>query len=208
MRFPLLSLTTFLIAFALYAESPRPLFDGKTFAGWEGDTRRIWRIDDGMLLAGNLNEKVPYNDFLATTQQFTNFVLKLKFRLTGTEGFVNSGVQIRSQRIPNDHEMIGYQADIGEGWYGCIYDESRRNKVMARPDEAVVKSTVKSGDWNDYEIRCAGRRMVLMINGVPMVDYTEADETIPQFGYIGLQVHGGGKTEVRFKDITIEKLPD
>ncbi|MSU36323.1 MAG: DUF1080 domain-containing protein [Pedosphaera sp.] len=208
MRFPLLSLTAILISTALQAESPRPLFDGKTFAGWEGDTRRIWRIENGMLAAGNLNEKVPYNDFLATTQQFTNFIIKLKFRLTGTEGFVNSGVQLRSQRIPNDHEMIGYQADIGEGWYGCLYDESRRNKVMARPDEAVVKNTVKPGDWNDYEIRCVGRRIVLKINDVQMVDYTEADEKIPQFGYIGLQVHGGGKTEVRFKDITIEKLSE
>ncbi len=168
----------------------------------------MWRIENGMLAAGNLNEKVPYNDFLATTQQFTNFVIKLKFHLTGTEGFVNSGVQIRSQRVPNDHEMIGYQADIGEGWYGCIYDESRRNKVMARPDAAAVKSAVKPGDWNDYEIRCVGRRMVLKINGVQMVDYTEADEKIPQFGHIGLQIHGGGKTEVRFKDILIEKLPD
>ncbi len=208
MRFPLLSLPALLLSCALHAENPRPLFDGKTFAGWEGDTRRIWRIENGMLAAGNLNEKVPYNDFLATTQQFTNFVIKLKFHLTGTEGFVNSGVQIRSQRVPNDHEMIGYQADIGEGWYGCIYDESRRNKVMARPDAAAVKSAVKPGDWNDYEIRCVGRRMVLKINGVPMVDYTEADEKIPQFGYIGLQIHGGGKTEVRFKDILIEKLPD
>ena len=27
-------------------------------------------------------------------------------------------------------EMSGYQADIGEGYWGCLYDESRRNKVL------------------------------------------------------------------------------
>jgi hypothetical protein len=40
-----------------------------------------------------------------------------------------------------------------------------------------------------------------------MVDYTEADEAIPQFGRIGLQVHGGGKTEISYKDLTLERLP-
>jgi hypothetical protein len=40
-----------------------------------------------------------------------------------------------------------------------------------------------------------------------MIDYTEADDTIPQFGLIGLQVHGGGETRVSYKDITIQELP-
>jgi hypothetical protein len=39
------------------------------------------------------------------------------------------------------------------------------------------------------------------------VDYTEPDETVPQVGRIGLQIHGGGPAEVRFKDIAIEELP-
>ena len=62
---------------------------------------------------------------IATTQRYTNFVLRLQFKLLGTEGFVNSGVQIRSERVPNDHEMKGYQADIdgakGMGFYGITY---------------------------------------------------------------------------------------
>lgn len=183
------------------------LFDGKSFAGWEGDTNKTWRILDGALVGGSLAQTVPRNEFLATTWEFSNFVLRLKFKLEGTEGFVNSGVQIRSQRVPNHHEMIGYQADIGEGWYGAIYDESRRNKVMAKPDEADVKKAVRPGEWNDYEIRAEGRRVVLKINGVQMVDYTEADEQIVQSGRIGLQVHGGGKALVSFKDISVEILP-
>jgi len=189
-------------ASGMYSSRPHSLFNGHSLAGWDGDTR-IWRVANGEIVGGSLNEKVPRNEFLATTASFTNFVLRLKFKLIGTEGFVNSGVQIRSQRVPNDSEMAGYQADIGDGWYGTIYDESRRNKPMAKPDEAVVKAAVKPGQWNDYEIRAIGPRVVLKINGVQMVDYTEADPTIPQHGRIGLQVHGGGKTEVHFKDITI-----
>lgn len=183
------------------------LFDGKTFQGWEGDTAKTWRIVDGAIVAGSLTQMVPRNEFLATTRPYTNFVLRLKVKLEGTEGFVNSGVQIRSERIPNHHEMIGYQADIGAGWWGAIYDESRRNKVLAKPDEAVVKKAVKDGAWNDYEIRAEGRRVVLKINGVQTVDYTEPDEKLVQSGRIAVQVHGGGKALVHFKDLTIEELP-
>jgi hypothetical protein len=48
---------------------------------------------------------------------------------------------------------------------------------------------------------------VLKINGVQMVDYTEADTVIPQVGRIGLQVHGGGKTEISYRNLTLEALP-
>jgi hypothetical protein len=102
------------------------LFDGKTFKGWVGDTTKTWRIADGAFVGGSLNEKVPRNEFLRTERSFTNFVLRLKFKLTGTEGFVNAGVQVRSQPATNPpNEMVGYQCDIGEGWWGAIYDESR-----------------------------------------------------------------------------------
>lgn len=196
-----------LLCSALNAGQAFPLFDGKTFKGWDGDTNKTWRIEDGMIIGGDGKTKVPQNEFIATTRNYTNYVLRLKFKLTGTDGFVNSGVQYHSQRIPNHNEMKGYQADLGEGWFGAIYDESRRNKVMARPEEADVKKAVKLNEWNDYEVQTQGRRTILKINGVQMVDYTEADESIPQFGRIGLQIHGGGTTEVRFKNVKIEELP-
>jgi hypothetical protein len=203
---------TWILAFGLAALIPTfsfaekvSLFDGKTFAGWEGDTNKTWRVEDGAITAGNLKTKVPHNEFLCTKRQFTNFVLRVKFKLVGTEGFVNGGVQFRSQRIPNHFEVSGYQADMGDGWWGALYDESRRNKVLVKADEAVNKA-LKKNEWNDYEIRCEGKRIRLAINGTQTVDYTEEDPKIPGFGIIGVQVHGGGQTEVSYKDITIEEL--
>ncbi|MBL9126604.1 MAG: DUF1080 domain-containing protein, partial [Verrucomicrobiales bacterium] len=90
-------LAALVVAPELHAAS-RSLFDGKTFAGWEGDTAKTFRIVDGTIQAGSLTEMVPRNVFLATTSRYTNFVLRLKVKLTGTEGFVNSGVPIRSER--------------------------------------------------------------------------------------------------------------
>ena len=102
--------------------------------------------------------------------------------------------------------MEGYQADLGDKYWGSLYDESRRNKTLAgKPAEEVAK-LLKPNDWNDYEIRADKRHIVLKINGVTTVDYTEPDTNIPQSGLIGLQIHGGGKALVYFKDIFIEEL--
>ena len=186
-----------------------PIFDGKTFKGWTGDTNKTWRVAEGALVGGSLKETVAHNEFICTTRSYTNFVLRLKFKLAGSEGFINGGVQVRSKHVENPpYELSGYQVDMGDPeWWGCLYDESRRNKVMAKSDIKEVNKVLKRGDWNEYVIRAEGKRIRAWINGLPTVDYTEADDAIPQFGKIGLQVHGGGKTEAWYKDITLEELP-
>jgi len=129
-----------LAAVAGGAPQATSLFDGKTLDGWEGDTK-VWRVVDGVIVGGS-KEGNPRNEFLATTKSYANFVLKLEYKLVGTEGFVNSGVQIRSRRIPKPpNEMKGYQADIGAGFSGALYDESRRNKMLVKPDPELIKKT-------------------------------------------------------------------
>lgn len=186
---------------------PERLFDGKSFRGWEGDTTKTWRIENGALVGGSLQTTVPNNDFLCTKRSYSDFVLKVKFKLVGTEGFINSGVQFRSKRLTNPaYEMEGYQADLGKNYWGSLYDESRRNKTLAGGASEEVAKLLKSNDWNNYEIKADKRHIVLKINGVTIVDYTETDTTIPQEGIIGLQIHGGGKAQVYFKDLYIEEL--
>jgi putative membrane-bound dehydrogenase-like protein len=193
------------LAVSLHA-APVSLFDGQTLAGWEGDPA-WWRVEGGELRGGSATQNVPRNFFLATEKSYQNFDLRVKLRLTGT-GFVNSGVQIRSVRVPGNTEMSGYQVDFGPGWYGKLYDESRRNKVIAdSTDPKAALAAVKEGDWNEYRILAEGRRIRSWINGVPALDYTEADPKIATDGRIGIQIHGGGKAVVQAKDITIEELP-
>ncbi len=183
---------------------PRPLFDGKSFVGWEGNMK-IFRIEDGAIVGGSMKAALPNNEFLCTTKRYSDFVLRAKFKVTGER--VNAGIQFRSERIPNNHEVIGYQADIGQNYWGALYDESRRKKVLVSPDAAALDKVLKRDDWNDYVIRAEGKRIRLSINGYQTVDYTEADDTIKQTGLICLQIHSGPPSEARYKDITIEELP-
>lgn len=191
----------------LNAADEVPLFDGKGFAGWEGDIDSVWRIEDGALTAGSLEKKQEKNNFLATTEEFGDFDLTLQWKLEGKGGFINGGVQFRSQRIPNHHEMIGYQADLGNGFDGALYDESRRKKVLARPDEATLAKAIRPlGEWNDYRVLAEGRRIRLWLNGVLTVDYTETEDYIALAGHIALQIHGNGNCFVQYRNLKIKKL--
>jgi hypothetical protein len=180
------------------------LFDGKTFTGWEGNLK-IFRIEDGAIVGGTTKEKVAHNDFLCTAKQYGDFELRLKVKTIGKEA--NGGIQIRSARVPDNFEVSGFQADLGQGYWGCLYDESRRNKVLARPTAEVLAKALKPGEWNDYVIRCEGKSIRLSLNGVETVNYTEADEKIAAKGIIAVQIHGGPPTEVWYKDIVIQELP-
>jgi len=189
------------------AADPVPLFDGKTFTGWEGDIGTVWRIEDGALVAGSLTAKQEQNNFLATTKTYGDFDLTLKWKLEGTEGFVNGGVQFRTERIPNHHEVSGYQADLGKGYDGALYDESRRKKILAQPTpEVLAKAQKPVGEWNDYRIRAEGNHIQIWLNGIQTVDYTETEPNIATSGIIAVQIHGNATSIVRYKDLMVEPL--
>jgi hypothetical protein len=183
--------------------TPKPvaIFDGRTFEGWEGDLK-IFRIEEGAIVGGSLKEKIARNEFLCTRRSYGDFELRLKVKLLGGDA-ANGGVQFRTKRIPNDHEVSGYQADMGTGWWGALYDESRRKKVLTGPDQAKMKGVVKNGEWNDYVIRAEGKHIQLSINGVQTVDYIEEDRSVETTGVVCLQIHGGPPGEAWYKDITI-----
>jgi hypothetical protein len=203
---PSLLISLLLALISSFVVKPVSLFDGKTFRGWSGDTLHTWRIEQGTLTGGSLTATVPHNEFLTTTRSYSDFVLDLDFKLLGSEGFINGGVQFRSQRIEKPaYEMTGYQADLGKGYWGCLYDESRRNKVLVYADSTLIKEILKPNDWNHYRISARGNRIQLWINGTQTVDYTEPDPDIPQSGLIGLQIHGGGKALVQYRNLHLEE---
>ena len=197
-----------MLSFAVAEEKKQPkpvsLFDGKTFEGWEGNMK-MFRIEEGAIVGGNLKEKIPHNEFLCTKKSYSDFELRLKVKLLGGEKS-NAGIQFRTKRIPNHHEVSGFQADMGVSWWGALYDESRRNKMLARPDPEKIKNLVKHNDWNDYVIRAQGNRIQLWLNGVQTIDYTEEDPKIETSGIIGLQIHGGPPAEAWYKDIVLIDL--
>ena len=190
-------------AWAADAEGFKPLFDGKTFDGWEG-SQEVFRIEDGAIVGGSL--KKPCRKRVPLHQARIR-----RLRVAAEVQAAGQGRQRRradpqpahAQEPRNDAATrptwataTGAASTTSRGGTRCW--PARRPPIAAR--------RVKRDDWNEYVIRCEGRRIQLWINGQQTVDYTEPDESIPQSGLIGLQIHGGGPSEAWYKDVAIKEL--
>ena len=142
---------------------------------------------------------IPGNSFLVSQEEVSDFILKLSVRLRPDAG--NSGVQFRSEALEGG-AVKGYQADIGEGWWGSLYDEHGRGLLVdgykGKGDKAVRK-----GQWNDYVIRAIRDHIQIEINGTITTDIR--DEGRRQ-GILAFQVHSGGPFEIAFKDVLLREI--
>jgi putative heme-binding domain-containing protein len=170
------------------------LFNGKDLAGWRGDGRDLWHVENGEIV-GRTTEGIKSNAFLFSDLAARDFKLTLKIKLTPDSG--NSGVQFRSVSYEGG-EAKGYQADAGKGWWGKLYEENGRKLLVDQPFERYVKPN----EWNEYVIEASGSKIRTWINGQPCVDLDDPDGA--KQGQFALQIHSGGPTEVRFKDLKLE----
>ncbi len=185
------------------------LADDSLLSSWEvrKGEEKFWREEGGVIIGGSLKERIPTNTFIASKFRSGNFEMTFKVKLVGDKK-ANAGVMLYAERIPDHHEMIGFQADIGQNYWGKVYDECRRHRVVgAWIDPKTAKAAIKGEGWNDYRIRAEGPRIQIWLNGVKTADYTEKDANVALEGHIALQAHSGVPFEVHYKDIAIKKLP-
>ena len=173
------------------------LFNGEDLTGWTADAD-VWRVEAGEII-GHTAEGLGRNNFAVSDFPVRDFRLTLQVKLSPNTA--NSGIQFRSARIDGG-QMRGYQADIGAGWWGKLYDEHGRGLLAADPRDDLALAD----QWNTYEILAVGQRIQLALNGQRCVDFT--DESGVTEGVIGLQVHSGGPMEVRFRDLRLEVDPE
>lgn len=108
------------------------LFDGKTFAGWEGN-QEVFRIEDGAIIGGSLNKRLKKTYYLNTEKKYSNFCLKLKVKILDQDSSANAGISFRASRIPNSTHVAAYQADLGYGKAKGMADFSDKTpKDMSR----------------------------------------------------------------------------
>lgn len=183
------------VAMLANADNLPTFFNGRDLAGWQGDPR-LWSVENGEIVGktSGLNR----NEFLRSELAVQDFRLTLQVKLVANQG--NSGIQFRSESLP-EGEVKGYQADVGEGWWGKLYEEHGRELLWPQSGEAYVKP----GEWNTYEIVAVGDRIRTSINGHPCVRLD--DPAGSRRGIFAIQLHAGGPTEVRYKDLRLELNP-
>jgi hypothetical protein len=178
------------------------LFNGKDLKGWYGNPK-IWSIEDDYI-----SGKIPTvggNTFLIYNRPFADFELTAKCMLIKGKGFTNSGIQYRSKVIDAKAWVVGgYQADMGGGYWGTLYEERGRGGLGKKLEGAKDPS---EDTWADYRIVANGNHLEHFLNGVKAMDFVDTDEKKgAKEGIIALQYHAPGGFEVRFKDIKIKIL--
>jgi hypothetical protein len=196
----------------------RPLFDGRTTAGWRGfrmDTVPSgWQVVDGALV------RVAAAGDLITVERFRNFELALEWRV---EPGGNSGIFFRVT------EELDHVWESGPEFQ--VLDDERHadgmlpetsagsNYALHAPLHHVVRP---AGEWNAARILVDGDRVEHGLNGERVVAYRLFSEdwegrvaaskfrTMPRYGrvpvgHIALQDHGD---RVEYRDIRIRVLPD
>ena len=207
----------------------KPIFDGKSLAGWTGNDS-LWRVEDGAIVGETKEDtNLKANEFLVWNQgEVDDFVLRTKFRVSGTER-ANSGIQFRSSLLKGETtKLAGYQADIDRSgkYIGILYSEKtgrgilcqRGQKVTIRgkkekraetvSDAAELLKKINMDDWNEMEVVAKGNHLIVKINGHVTADVTDEDaEQYKRSGLIGLQIHVGPPMKIEYKDIHLKRLP-
>lgn len=174
------------------------LFNGKDLTGWKGNPAH-WSVEEGELVGRSSD--LPHNVFITYEREFGDFEMRYSTKIRNG----NSGVQLRSQQLP-EYVVAGYQADIADGWYGSLYSEKTGRGILANGwKDKGEKAAVVDG-WNDMTIKALGPRIIVTLNGVTTVDFTETEANQPAGGVIALQLHKGPPMEVRFRDMRIRPL--
>lgn len=180
-------------------EDFQPLFDGETLNGWNGDPR-LWSVEDGAIVGSTDSTSIPHNSFLIyTAKQFGDFVFRAQVKLHNH----NSGIQFRSEALP-EWVCKGYQADMAEGnWWGSLYDEGGKRGVMVNGWKDKAETVVKPSEWNEIEIYCKGENIRITLNGMVTAELKDSERLK---GFLALQLHMGPPMEVRFRNIRIKPL--
>jgi hypothetical protein len=204
----LLFVSMFFLVLAVFAHAPTgngwvSLINDNNLTGWKNSGEEKWIVQQGTIFCESTANKYGY---LTTEKKYRDFELRLKFK---GEAAGNSGVFLRARITGIDPEhgpdIEGMQVEVDPtiGKHtGGLYESAGRGWV-AQPT-ADGEKALKTGEWNDLEISAHGNHIVTRLNGVIIVDFTDAK---PKFveGVIGLQIHTGGGVKMRWKDIYIKE---
>jgi hypothetical protein len=184
------------------------IFDGKGLTGWKnfGGEPDTWKVENGLLVGSNRG-----GGWLGTRRDYGDFVLRLEFKLASGS---RSGVTLRAPADPSWTAQTGLEIPLLDEYHPRYREIPPWQRVGSiEHAAAVVPGHLRpSGQWNSLEIRAEGPRLVILLNGVRIVDdrldaHPELEKEHPGVkrlsGRIGLQSHGG---RVEFRNLRIKEL--
>lgn len=183
------------------------LFDGSSLQGWKRlGGQADYRAEAGAIVGSSRPQTA--NSFLCTERTYGDFILELELKVDPS---LNSGVQIRSNSLPNYHDghVFGYQVEIdpsNRAYSGGVYDEARRGWLDDLKQNEPAGKAFSINEWNKYRIKAAGDSVRTWVNDVPAADLVDS---MTLSGFFGLQVHSTRSEQplkIRWRNIRIKEL--
>ena len=191
------------------------LTNGKDLTGWKtvgGDGK--FKFENGEIIG--TGENVKANTFLISEKTYKDFDFRFEMKFDTLKG--NSGMMFRGLQKDGDGRVNGYQCEHDNGkdraWTAGLYDEARRgwlfpnkaNKEQCAAFTEQGKTVFKWEDWNEVRILCEGNHIQIFLNGEKRVDFVDDGKEFTPEGFLGMQVHSGAATNVRWRNLRIKEL--
>jgi 3-keto-disaccharide hydrolase len=198
------------------AQEWRPLFDGKTTAGWRGYHKQTmpdgWQVVDGALT------RVAAAGDIITIDQFDNFELQLEWQISPGG---NSGIMYRVSEAGEESYHTGPECQVLDN---AGHPDGKNPLTSAGSDYALYAPvrdvTVPVGGWNSVRLIVNGNHVEHWMNDVKLLEYELGSSDWlarvkaskfnewPQYGkepkgHIALQDH---QSRVAFRNIRIRTL--
>lgn len=174
----------------------KPIFDGKSLAGWHIVPGGRWQVRDG-IVEGTNSQSDKRHGLLVTDKPCEDFTARLQFK--ALQG--NSGFYFRVDEVGGGVGVHGFQAEIDASQdVGGLYETGGRGWVV-KPSAEDVKMWFKPQQWNQMAVSAHGRRIVVHVNGQKSAELK--NDPGRRRGHLALQLHGGQDVHVMFKDIEL-----
>jgi hypothetical protein len=185
------------------SEETPAFFNGKDLDGWEG-LPEYWSVRDGAIVGKVPAAGLAFRTYLCSRRKYKDFELSVQVRITDGKG--NSGVQFRSRIVDAaKYTVAGPQGNMGRPFWGGLYGELDPGRWLRLPKQTIVREIVKPAEFNDYVLRCVGKRVTIKINGTTTLD--DHFPEIPDEGIIAWQLRGDYPgMEVTFRKIQFQDL--
>lgn len=176
------------------AQEFRPLFDGRSLAGWHLQGGGSWQVRDGMLVGTHAASDRAFGH-LVSDSAFADFTLRYRWKLVRG----NSGLYIRSAE-GGAAGMIGPQVEMDEAFPGGIYTTNTDPwGWVVQPKASDVPKWYRPGDWNLVTVTAKGPRVTVEFNGVRTAE--TSDPRLPLRGSFGFQAHADMDCEILVDDV-------
>jgi Domain of Unknown Function (DUF1080) len=178
-----------------------PIFDGKTFNGWQMsiDNTNTWKLEDGAFVARG---PVAHLFYMGDPKPFKNFELKVDV-MTVTNS--NGGIYFHTAYQEKGFPRAGIETQVNVSHGDWIKTGSLYGLVN------IGLTPAKDNQWWTQHIIVKGHKATVKIDGKTVLEYNEPPgvKTGPGKklgeGTFALQAHDP-KSVIRYKNIRVKRL--